>query len=261
MAMGGVVSRKVPAPPNLPKEFVMKPRIYTYKVTFEETPDWYWGSHKEVKYGDGYLGSPKAHTWKWEFYTPHLQICEVFPYTDEGWTEAQNAENRCIRPDLNNPLCLNEHCGSVISLEACRRGAQKTHEVIHAEKDNFGRSLHAVKTLGRVHDEKDGLGRSIQGVKNAERMNKILHQEKDDLGRSIHGVKSAKRMHEEKDDLGRSVNSVKGMTKTNSQKWEDPDHPEIGEHNPGNLVRIQKRRGYPHGPENRRKFTAPSGGV
>ena len=98
------------------------PRIYTYKVTFEEIPDWYWGSHKENKYEDGYLGSPETHAWKWEFYTPNLQILELFPYTEKGWKEAQNTEKRCIRPDLNNPLCLNEHCGGDLSLESCKRG-------------------------------------------------------------------------------------------------------------------------------------------
>ena len=40
---------------------------------------------------------------------------------------------------------------------------------------------------------------------------------------------------------------------TCSQKWEDPDHPELGIKNPGTLVSMQKARGFPHGPENRRK--------
>ena len=112
----------------------MQPRIYTYKITFEEIPDWYWGSHKENKFNDGYLGSPTTHAWKWEFYTPHLQICEIFPYTSEGWVEAQNVENRCIKPDLNNPLCLNEHYGSVVSLEARRRGGNRNVESGHLLK-------------------------------------------------------------------------------------------------------------------------------
>lgn len=38
----------------------------------------------------------------------------------------------------------------------------------------------------------------------------------------------------------------------NSQKWTDPDHPELGQHSAPTLVRMQKRRGYPHGKENRR---------
>jgi len=223
----------------------MQPRIYTYKVTFEEIPDWYWGAHKEKKCGEPYLGSPKTHAWKWEFYTPHLQICELFPYTDEGWIEAQNVENCCIKPDLNNHLCLNEHYGSVISFEALKRGAQKTLGIIHAEKDVLGRSILGVKNAERLHKEKDDLGRSVNAMK--------THEEKDDLGRSVNAVKAAIISHKEKDDLGRSVNAVKGAAITTSQKWKDPQHLELGTHNAGNLVQLQKRLGYPHGKENRVK--------
>ena len=210
---------------------IMQPRIYTYKVTFEEIPDWYWGVHKEKKYDDGYLGSPDTHAWKWEFYTPYLQICQIFPYTDEGWVEAQNVENRCIKPDLNNPLCLNEHCGGIISLEASKRGGVA------------------------VHKEKDDLGRSVVGVKAMKKLNEVRHKEKDEFGRSIHAMKCVKRMYEiahaEKDELGRSVLGVESAAITNSQKWKDPQHPELGEHNPGNLVQRQRARGLPHGKENR----------
>jgi hypothetical protein len=170
----------------------MSPRVYTYKITFEEIPHWYWGVHKEDKYGEFYVGSPVTHAWKWEFYTPHLQICEVFPYTDEGWAEARKVEDRCILPDLNNPLCLNEHVGGFMSLESSKRGGQTAHK------------------------EKDDLDRSVLGVKNAER----LHKDKDDLGRSVQGVKSAERLHKDKDDVGRSVHGVKSAEKTNKQIWE-----------------------------------------
>jgi hypothetical protein len=241
----------------------MEPRIYLYKVTFEETPDWYWGVHKEKKYGETYLGSPKTHKWKWEFYTPILEICEFFPYTDEGWGEARKVEDRCILPDLNNPLCLNEHVGGLMSLEASRIGARKSHEekdefgrsvnavrnakTCHEEKDDLGRSVRAMKLNETLHKEKDEFGRSVLGVKNAERLNK----EKDDLGRSVQGVKAAERLHKEKDEFGRSVQGVKNAERTHAQKWKDPDHPELGEHNPGPLALIQKARGYPHGKENR----------
>jgi hypothetical protein len=257
----------------------MEPRIYLYKVTFEETPDWYWGVHKEKKYGEAYLGSPKTHAWKWEFYTPILEICEFFPYTDGGWVDAQNVENRCIKPDLNNPLCLNEHYGSVISSEACKRGGTQRAEKLHEEKDEFGRSVQGVKFAERMHkekdefgrsvhtlklhEEKDELGRSVLGVENGRRLNKEKddsgksvnaikpHKQKDGLGRSIHALKTLRKAHEEKDNLGRSVIAVKGAATTLSQKWKDPQHPELGEHNPGTLALMQKSRGYPHGKENR----------
>lgn len=103
----------------------MHPRIYTYKITFEEVPYWYWGVHKEFKYGDGYMGSPVSFAWVWDYYTPEMQILELFPFTDEGWKQAMAMEARLIAPDLNNPLCLNENCGFQMSLEIRRRNAKK----------------------------------------------------------------------------------------------------------------------------------------
>jgi hypothetical protein len=103
----------------------MQPRIYTYKITFEEIPHWYWGVHKEKKFGELYLGTPTTHKWMWEFYTPHLQILEIFPCTDESWAKAREVEDRCIFPDLNNSLCLNEHVGGSMSLEICRQAGVK----------------------------------------------------------------------------------------------------------------------------------------
>ena len=41
------------------------------------------------------------------------------------------------------------------------------------------------------------------------------------------------------------------MVSINSQKWVDPDHPELGQHSAPTLVKMQKCRGYPHGKENR----------
>ena len=105
------------------------PRIYTYKVTFEEIPHWYWGVHKEKKHGELYLGSPTTHKWMWKFYTPRVQILEVFPHSNEGWRKANEAEKRLILPDLNNPLCLNEGCNLTVSLESARNGGRKTKEL------------------------------------------------------------------------------------------------------------------------------------
>lgn len=107
-----------------PANKTMQPRIYTYKVTFEEVPHWYWGVHKEKRFGKPYFGSPVTHRWMWEFYTPKIQMLEFFPYTDEGWEEARKVERRIVLQDLNNPLCLNENCGGTPSLSAlCRGGA------------------------------------------------------------------------------------------------------------------------------------------
>jgi hypothetical protein len=156
---------------------------------------------------------------------------------------------------------LNEHFGGFMSLEAYSKGGKAAHE----EKDELGRSIHGVKSAERLHKEKDDLGRSVHGVKSAEILNKEkddlgrsvnamkAHEEKDDLGRSIVAVKGATTTHKEKDERGRSVQGVKNGKTSCAQKWKDPKHPELGEHNPGNLTQMQRRRGYPHGKENRVK--------
>jgi hypothetical protein len=104
-----------------------QPRIYTYKITFEEVPHYYYGFHKEKKFGEEYWGSPETHKWMWNFYTPKKQVLELFDFNDEGYKEALEVEKRLIRPVYNDdPLCLNENCGAVPSLNACSRGGLTT---------------------------------------------------------------------------------------------------------------------------------------
>jgi hypothetical protein len=93
------------------------PRIYTYKITFEEVPYYYYGSKKEKYYNQPYMGSPVTNKWVWEYYTPKKQILEVFGYTDEGYEECRKMEDRLIKPVINDPWCLNESFGGKISLK------------------------------------------------------------------------------------------------------------------------------------------------
>ena len=60
-----------------------------------------------------------------------------------------------------------------------------------------------------------------------------------------------------------SQESFKEVTRANLETmnntfWEDPDHPELGKHRAGHLVRKQKKLGYPHGKENRVQATTSS---
>ena len=106
------------------------PRIYIYKITFEEVPYYYYGVHKEKRYNEYYMGSPKTHKWCWEFYTPKKQILEIFPYTDEGWLEAQEVEKRLIKLFYNeDKWCLNESCGGIFSLEICKNNGKTSYEL------------------------------------------------------------------------------------------------------------------------------------
>ena len=64
------------------------PRIYIYKITFEEVPYYYYGVKKEKYFNEEYWGSPITNKWCWELYTPKKQILQLFDYTDEGYVEA-----------------------------------------------------------------------------------------------------------------------------------------------------------------------------
>jgi general stress protein YciG len=113
------------------------PRIYVYKITFEEIRHYYYGVHKEKKFGEYYMGSPVTHKWMWKFYTPKIQILQFFEFSDEGYKEAREIEDRLIRPFYNtDPLCLNERCGGNYSLHICRKAGKIAGE--KAKKDRRG---------------------------------------------------------------------------------------------------------------------------
>jgi len=106
------------------------PRIYLYKITFEEVPYYYYGIHKEKVFGEEYWGSPKTNKWCWELYTPKKQILQLFDFTDEGWLEAKKVETKVIKPFLNmDKWCLNENCGGIVSLEVLRQSGNKCYEL------------------------------------------------------------------------------------------------------------------------------------
>jgi hypothetical protein len=97
------------------------PRIYTYKITFEEVPYYYYGMHEEKVCDEEYWGSPSTHKWCWKFYTPKKQILEVF----NTRKEACDVEKRLIKPFYKtDPNCLNECCGGIYSLETCSKAGK-----------------------------------------------------------------------------------------------------------------------------------------
>jgi len=98
----------------------MQPRIYTYKITFPDQGWWYWGVHKERRYGESYWGSPTTHKAKWENFEFEKQILEFF----DSYEEALRVEKRLIKPDLDNPLCLNEGCSTFVSLASAAKGGR-----------------------------------------------------------------------------------------------------------------------------------------
>ena len=103
-------------------------------------------------------------------------------------------------------------------IEWATKGGREGGNRVHEEKDEEGRSIHAVKAAEKMNAEKDEMGRSVSGVKAAAK----LHSKKDDQGRSVNAVRfgseGAKVVHLEKDEKGRSKHAVKAATTTHKQK-------------------------------------------
>jgi hypothetical protein len=91
---------------------------YTYKVTFPGMPWYYWGVHTDN--GKPYSGSPVTHKWLWDFYEFEVQILEWFG----DRKKAETVEDRLIKYFMEDPNCLNEHCGGSFSQESRLRGAR-----------------------------------------------------------------------------------------------------------------------------------------
>jgi len=118
--------------PNL-RAVMYSPRIYTYKITFEEVPYYYYGMHEEKVYDEPYWGSPVTNKWCWNFYTPKKQILEVFSTREDAY----KVEMRLIKSVLNvDKWCLNMNCGGIISREIYVKTGTMTYELgigIHAQ--------------------------------------------------------------------------------------------------------------------------------
>jgi hypothetical protein len=106
------------------------PRIYLYKITFEEVLYYYYGVHKEKRFNEYYMGSPITHKWCWDFYAPKKQILQFFDFTDEGWKESLEIEHRLIKQFYNtDKWCLNRNCGGNFSLETRRKNGKNAIEM------------------------------------------------------------------------------------------------------------------------------------
>ncbi len=137
------------------------PRIYIYKISFEEVPYYYYGVHKERKFDEYYMGSPQTHKWCWELYTPKKQILQLFDFTDEGWLEAQEVEKRLIRPFYNvDKWCLNEGCGGQVSLDIRRKNGKKLVEKI--KEENIGIFAMTKEELSKAGKKGGGRGARTQ---------------------------------------------------------------------------------------------------
>jgi hypothetical protein len=124
------------------------PRIYVYKITFDEVSHYYYGVHKEKRFDEYYMGSPVTHKNYWELYTPKKECIEFFEYSDEGYIKARIFEDSLIAPVLNDEFCLNEHVGGFYSLETLREVGKLNYE--------RGLGIHALTREERSENGKRG---------------------------------------------------------------------------------------------------------
>lgn len=97
---------------------------------------------------------------------------------------------------------------------------EKVMEVLHNEKDEFGRSVHGVKGAERLNAEKNEEGKSVNAVKGAKRLNEIIHAERDEFGRSVFAMRSLARTYQEKDERGVPVGRVRNGNRLHAEKDE-----------------------------------------
>jgi hypothetical protein len=216
------------------------PRIYLYKITFEEVPYYYYGVKKEKYFNQEYWGSPKTHKWCWEFYTPKKQILQFFDFTDEGWLEAQEIEKRLIKPFYDTDRwCLNESCGGNISLDVMRENGKRMGKINY----ELGIGIH-----GRTKEqmtENGKIGGKIT-AKNHKRNKTGIFGLTDNQKRNnskIGGKKTAEIHRKNKTGLyGLSKEQrVETAKKTNSQKWKCIETGYVS--NAGALTHYQRKRG------------------
>jgi hypothetical protein len=220
------------------------PRIYLYKITFEEVPYYYYGVHKERKYNEYYMGSPYTHKWVWDFYTSKKQILQFFDFTDEGWIEAQKVEKRVIAPFYTTDRwCLNESCGGKISLQVLIENGKKMGKINGKRHKENGTGFFSLSIEQRIENgKKRGNERKVQknGVcgRSKEKMSedgKKGAQKAKELGVGVHsltleqkkeaGRKGGKRSAIKNKESKIGIFSLtqeqlsENAKKANSQKW------------------------------------------
>jgi hypothetical protein len=216
------------------------PRIYIYKITFEEVSYYYYGVKKEKYFNQEYWGAPITHKWMWDFYTPKKQILQFFDYTDDGYVEAQEVEKRLIKPVYNtDKWCLNENCGGIISLKINRETGKKV-----GLKNKENKTGVCGKSKEKIIEDAKNAG-AVSGRRNRE-LNRgifsLTKEEKIEIGKEnkrlklgVHG-----RTKEQMTEDGKK-GGAKAAKIINSQRWMCNETGYVS--TPGGLSSYQKARG------------------
>jgi hypothetical protein len=210
------------------------PRIYTYKITFEEVPYYYYGVHKEKVFNEEYWGTPKTNKWCWALYTPKKQILQLFDFTDGGWIEAQEVEKKLIRPFYQtDKWCLNESIGGFFTLEQQKQGGKIGGKLTGKLNYEKGIGLGSITKEQRIENGKKA------SKEDKSRAGKLGANKLKELGLGIFALTL-----EQRRENGRKASRVgrsKNGKKVCSQKWMCLETGYIT--NSGALSNYQKHRG------------------
>jgi general stress protein YciG len=235
---------------------LQKPRIYIYKITFEEVRYYYYGVKKEKYFNEEYWGSPHTNKWCWDLYTPKKQILQIFGYNDEGWEEANRIEKRIIKQFFNcDKWCLNENCGGVPSLRIKRETGKKAKEL---KTGIFSLTPEEIRENSRK-----------SGLRNKEQGSGIFGLTKEQLSEAGKkggriGAETQRRLKlglfslttEDRKAIGKEAGKKGGKIgskTTNAQKWMCLETGHIS--NSGGLSAYQKARGISTSKNNRKRIT------
>ena len=200
-------------------------RYYTYKITFEDLPCYfYYGTHKDN--GKPYYGSPT--TWKrlWKIFEPEVQILQWYETTEEAYA----AEESIIRATWDSKYSLNEHVGGRFSEESCRKNG----------KANAATGLAAMSRETLVANGKANLAAIPREtlVANGKAANAAMNaHENTRKARSANGKAHCRAARA---SISRETLIANAKT-TNSQRWQCLVTGFVS--NPGHLSRYQRDRG------------------
>jgi hypothetical protein len=195
----------------------------------------------------------------------------------------QFAEQEAIRPVFNtDPYCLNANCNGIPTREQAVKGAKKAGKKAGARARELKINVCDPENQekGRQTAREKGSGFFDPEFQQSEKMKEIRKQNGKNTGKkaAVNGQLAAARdkidpvkrrllarerglkLEAEGRGLGsipyeiRAARSSAVGRQVCTSKWIDPDHPELGVHNPGNLVKLQKRLGLPHGKDNRKRI-------
>ena len=254
------------------------PRIYLYKITFEEVPYYYYGIHKEKRFDEEYWGSPKTNKWCWELYTPKKQILEFFEYSDEGWLEANKVEIRLIKPVYNaDKWCLNESCAGTMSTKVRIENGKKSAETHRKNKTGlYAIPIEERRERSRKNAEKHMKNKtaifslskedlSNAGRKGGKIAGKISGQKCKENGTGIFSLTDEQKIQRSKKGGSKTYEEGKGCfsltleersevtRKVNNQRWECRETGYVS--TAAGVVSYQKGRGISTSKNNRKRIS------